>query len=1671
MKKGRLFERVISVITLSLVILVTGGSTSIAYALSPPTAPVITSPGSSTGPGPVIGTLTPTLKWNPVSGADYYALAISKYPYGAGNIIYNPQQVYGSSLTVPGGVLVYGEKYRWNMQAHNSAGWSAVSNTLYFQTPPPPTQPPAADFIAAPREGPAPLLVQFTDQSIGNINSWFWDFGDGGTSTDRNPTHIYTMLGTYAVSLTVVGPGGTDTEIKSNYIAVETPVIPTITRAWASKSIKGFEISVFSVSTEKIYVNYEYENPIGSVHKITWYDDVGNAIESWEHIIENVSGIGTWGLTYPGKEFWPGGCYRADLFINDILLGNASWTVEGVAYQRESVHYFKTTEGLGIKYHVTDDYQPLNCNVWAVSQYFETGKPHGLDFVFTLIKEGTTGGYFRNSCIGGEVSRIIGGKELTLFYAGFPIGNQAQFYRNFSLPRFFYLGDEWSVGDKKYNVEYVGSQMVNGIQFSDCIRITIDDSQNAHEYMRGTGYFILARDIGIVKLVFNRMSGKNVLYEYVEHDQLTRHRLSGTITRGGVPVGGIIVQIANANWGTLSVTDSNGIFSLQAYGPDVVLRIGYDKDNDGVFDFDDPSYPVEYCVNNITSDISGLIIDIPTITRIWTSESIRGSEIIHFPTGTDTVYVNYAYTNPIGSVHKIVWYDAEQSFTRKATHTMEHASGIGTWSLTNTEAFARGGSFQADLFIDDILLKSISWTVGPVKYYANAHSAHFTYGYYIELMVDDPNETIQSVNVTGPGIDGSMSLVSGIHPFYPHQWWSRPNVSLGMSPPSVPLVYTFAITEKTGSKYIVKDNVLSHVESFTTNLSPSNNEIVIGELVFSWTGIDLPGVRYKIELSDDQGNRIWDSSSNISNTYYVYDGPTLSLGGYQYYVCSWSKYGDSSLASETFRIGQVAEFETGDITKVADTGDAGLKIHKDDPTGDTVKIVPDGWTFTIIGGPQCDIQGYDWWEIREEDYESSPIEGWVAEDFLEKVFREDLVPSSPHAHFVCAQDRVEQAIEWAINRQGSTEDSGYCLRFVSRAFGLGRNINFETTKWNSPHDAKTKLGNHFYSIDECWNPPRGALIFFSAKGTYCDAPYGCIDLAEYGHIGMYVGNNEVLHTFGTVKIQSITEVEGLHGMDSKGNVFEIDSYIGWAYPPKEWLLTASIDVSETSVRSGEEVIFDGIRSCGEITSYEWNFDDGTKKQGSGKPGVETHRFRGTPDGIKQYRVTLTVEDAEGNTATDMVSVVVEPIIRSVEISGEYAIPIFGISLPFLPEFFAKMTVSYNWIGTEDGDDIFMISSIACESQGLVGVIWAQIMDMDSTPPAFIWRDIVRTGLLRIIKSYDSNNDFATTPLFGIDAEITSRTFNEGTPFEITFRGIEVSHDNVMAIWGAATAVTPPVVVDIMSRAFHPDASETVGDSRLKWLLNKLIGMLESPGVLRVYDFQDRVTGLVNGETREEIPLSIYDDENETVMIFHPADPSSYRYEVIGTEVGSYSFRLGWIKDEDITRFSASDIPLMSGAVHQYTIDWDALSQGEEGVTIQIDSDGDGTFEESISADNALTNDEFLLQTATTIDFDPDTLNLTSKGKFVTVYIELPPSYDVNDIDISSIHLNCEVSALTEPIAVGDYDNDAVLDLMVKFDRAALQQILTPGDAIEITLTGKVAGIDFEGTDTIRVIDG
>ncbi len=98
---------------------------------------------------------------------------------------------------------------------------SSMSNLLYSVTIEV-TEPAGlkANFTAIPTSGEPPLTVQFTNLSTGSIVSFNWDFGDGSSSTEEEPSHIYSSIGSYTVILTVIGTDSTVVLEKQDFINV-----------------------------------------------------------------------------------------------------------------------------------------------------------------------------------------------------------------------------------------------------------------------------------------------------------------------------------------------------------------------------------------------------------------------------------------------------------------------------------------------------------------------------------------------------------------------------------------------------------------------------------------------------------------------------------------------------------------------------------------------------------------------------------------------------------------------------------------------------------------------------------------------------------------------------------------------------------------------------------------------------------------------------------------------------------------------------------------------------------------------------------------------------------------------------------------------------------------------------------------------------------------------------------------------------------------------------------------------------------------------------------------------------------------------------------------------------------------------------------------------------------
>jgi len=99
------------------------------------------------------------------------------------------------------------------------------------------------------------------------------------------------------------------------------------------------------------------------------------------------------------------------------------------------------------------------------------------------------------------------------------------------------------------------------------------------------------------------------------------------------------------------------------------------------------------------------------------------------------------------------------------------------------------------------------------------------------------------------------------------------------------------------------------------------------------------------------------------------------------------------------------------------------------------------------------------------------------------------------------------------------------------------------------------------------------------------------------------------------------------------------------------------------------------------------------------------------------------------------------------------------------------------------------------------------------------------------------------------------------------------------------------------------------------------------------------------------------------------------------------------------------------------------------------------------------------------DFKPHDLNLNSKGKWLTGYLRPQDPYFASQIDPSSIRLNGTVPvSADQPVKIEEHDTR----LKVKFARSDVLPTLTAGDHVPVTVSGLIAGMEFAGTDTIKV---
>jgi len=165
----------------------------------------------------------------PTAGTAPLTVAFTDASTGTGPLTYawdfDSDGTVDSTERNPSHTYTSAGSYTVTLTVTNIAGSDSEIKTAYVTVNPAPVAPVAA-FTATPTTGTAPLTVAFTDQSTGMPGSWSWTFGDGTTSTQQNPDHIYSGPGDYPVSLVVSNAAGTDQVEKTGYIHVTGLALP-----------------------------------------------------------------------------------------------------------------------------------------------------------------------------------------------------------------------------------------------------------------------------------------------------------------------------------------------------------------------------------------------------------------------------------------------------------------------------------------------------------------------------------------------------------------------------------------------------------------------------------------------------------------------------------------------------------------------------------------------------------------------------------------------------------------------------------------------------------------------------------------------------------------------------------------------------------------------------------------------------------------------------------------------------------------------------------------------------------------------------------------------------------------------------------------------------------------------------------------------------------------------------------------------------------------------------------------------------------------------------------------------------------------------------------------------------------------------------------------------------
>ncbi|MFC1998855.1 PKD domain-containing protein [Chloroflexota bacterium] len=277
-----------------------------------PTAP--TAPSSSFNATPVSGTTPLSVKFTDAS-TDATGWSWDFDNNGtADSTSQNPTYIYSTAGTYTVKLTVTGE-----------GGTDDETKTNYITVTAPATPTPAtlvAGFTSNKTSGAAPLTVQFTDTSTGGATSWSWDFDNNGTadSTQQNPSHIYTTVGSYYVKLNVENSAGTKAHM-IHQITVTQPVIPYVYDPdwWNDERLVWYYAQPLG-SGDQQYYNAMAQTGVGAASWLdlrfapSWETTIGQIVTNCHNM--GVPAVGTLSM----MSYWHEGAGKPTALNDAILL-------------------------------------------------------------------------------------------------------------------------------------------------------------------------------------------------------------------------------------------------------------------------------------------------------------------------------------------------------------------------------------------------------------------------------------------------------------------------------------------------------------------------------------------------------------------------------------------------------------------------------------------------------------------------------------------------------------------------------------------------------------------------------------------------------------------------------------------------------------------------------------------------------------------------------------------------------------------------------------------------------------------------------------------------------------------------------------------------------------------------------------------------------------------------------------------------------------------------------------------------------------------------------------------------------------------------------------------------------------------------------------------------------